>query len=93
MASVVDGSVFVFGLGVTAEDSVGSSFTGVDGRVFTNLRSYGDSTDLGSVGSGFGSARNMRFRRSSFQYRSNGVDHRDLSSLSIKAAGSTRTAC
>ena len=55
-------------------DDFGSSFIGVEGRVFTNLRSYGDSIGLGLVGSGFGSARNMRFRRSSVQYRSSGVD-------------------
>ena len=70
-------------------DGTGSSFVGVEGRVFTNLRSYGDLIGLGSLGSGVGSARNMRFRRSSFQYRSSGVDRRDSSSLFIKAAGST----
>ena len=74
-------------------NGLGLSFVGVEGRVFTNLRSYGDSIGLGSVGSGFGSARNMRFRRSLVQYWSSGVDRRDLSSLFIRAAGSTQTAC
>jgi hypothetical protein len=37
------GSVLGSGFGVIAGDSIGSSFIGVDGRVFTNLRSYGDS--------------------------------------------------
>ena len=81
------------GLGVVTGDSVGSSFTGVEGRVFMNLCSYGDLIGLGSVGSGVGSARNMRFRRSSLQYRSSGVDRRDSSSLFVKAAGSTQTTC
>ena len=81
------------GFGVVAGGCVGSSFIGVEGRVFTNLRSYGDLIGLGSVGSGVGSARNMRFRRSSLQYRSSGVDRRGSSSLFIRAAGSTRTAC
>ena len=81
------------GFGVVVGDGLGSSFVGVDGRVLTNLHSYGDSIDLGSVGSGFGSARNIRFRRSSVQYRLSGVDRRDSSSLFIRAAGSSRTAC
>ena len=77
------------GFGVVTGDGLGSSFVSVEGRVLTNLRSYGDSTILGLVGSGVGSARNMRFRRSSLQYRSSGVDRRDLSSFFIRAAGST----
>ena len=81
------------GFGVIAGESIGSSFIGVDGRVVTNLRSYADSVGRGSVGSGVGSARNMRFRRSSVQYRSNGVDRRGSSSLFIRVAGSTRTTC
>ena len=79
--------------GVIAGDNIGSSFIGVDGRVVTNLRSYGDSVGRGSVGSGVGSVWNMRFRRSSVQYRSNGVDRRDSSSLFIRVAGVTRTTC
>ena len=90
---VGSGIVIDFVFGVVAEDSVGSSLLGVGGRVFTNFRSYGDSVSLGLVGSGFGSARNMRLRRSSVQYRSSGVSRRDSSSLLIRAAGSTRTAC
>ena len=85
--------VIDFGFGVTAEDSVGLPLVGVGGRVFTNFRSYGDSVSLGLVGSGFGSARNMRLRRSSVQYRLSGVSRHDSSSLFIRAAGSTRTAC
>ena len=81
------------GFGVIAGDSIGSSFIGVDSRVITNLHSYGDSVVRGSVGSGVGSARNMRFCRSSIQYRSSGVDRLGSSSLFIRAAGSTRTAC
>ena len=77
------------GSGIVTESGVGSSFTGVEGQVFTNFRSYGDLIGLGSVGSGVGSARNMRFRRSSLQYQANGVDRRDSSSLFIRAAGST----
>ena len=74
-------------------DNVGLFFIGVVGRVVTNLRSYGDSVNLGLVESGVGSAWNMRFRRSSVQYRSNGVDRRDSSLLFISVAGSTRTTC
>ena len=81
------------GFGVATGDGVGSFFVGVEGRVFTNLRSYGDSVGLGLVGSGFGSARNIRLRRSSVQYRSSGVDHRGSSSLFVRVAGSTRAAC
>ena len=87
------GSVLGSGFRVIAGDSIGSSFIGVVGRVVTNLRSYGDSVDRGLVGSGVGSARNMRFRRSSVQYRSSGVYRRGSSSLFIRAAGSTRTTC
>ena len=87
------GIIFDFGFGVIAEDSVGSSLLGIGGCVFTNFRSYGDLIHLGLVGSGFGSARNIRFRRSSVQYRSSGVDHRSSSPLFVRAAGSTRTAC
>ena len=79
--------------GVIAVIVMDSSSMGVDGRVFTNFCSYGDSISLGLVGSGVGSARNMRLRRSSVQYRSNGVDRRDSSSLFIRVAGSTRTTC
>ena len=93
VTSVGSGIVIDFGFGVVAEDSIGSSLVGVGGRVFTNFRSYGDSVSLGLVGSGFGSARNMRLRRSSVQYRSSGVSRRDSSSLLIRAAGFTRTAC
>ena len=81
------------GFGVIAGDSIGSSFIGVVGRVVMNLRSYGDSIGRGLVGSGVGSARNMRFRQSSVQYRFNGVDRRGSSSLFIRVAGSTRTTC
>ena len=81
------------GFGVIAGDIIGSSFIGVDGRVVTNLRSYGDLVSRGSVGSGVGSARNMRLRRSLVQYRSNGVDRRDSFSFFIRVAGSTRTTC
>ena len=87
------GSVLELGFGVIAGDNIGSSFIGVDGRVVTNLRSYEDSVCRGSVGSGVGSAWNMRLRRSSVQYRSNGVDRRDSSSLFIRVAGFTRTTC
>ena len=93
MTSVGSGIVNDFGFGVTAEDNAGSSLVGVGGLVFTNFRSYGDSIGLGLVGSGFGSARNIRLRRSSVQYRSSDVSRRDSSSLLIRAAGSTRTAC
>ena len=93
VTSVGGGIVFDFGFGAAAEGSTGSSLVGVEGRVFTNFRSYGDSIGLGSVGSGFGSARNMRLRRSSVQYRSSGVSRRDSSSLFVRTAGSTRTAC
>ena len=79
--------------GVIVGESIGSSFIGVVGRVVTNFRSYGDLVDRGSVGSGVGSARNMRLRRSSVQYRSSGVDRRDSSSLFIRVAGFTRTTC
>ena len=85
--------VLDFGFGVTTGDNVGSSLVGVGGHVFTNFHSYGDLISLGSVGSGFGSARNMRLRRSSVQYRSSGVGHRESSSLFVRAAGSTQTAC
>ena len=81
------------GFRVIAGDSIGLSFIGVVGRVVTNLRSYGDSVGRGSVNSGVGSARNMRLRRSSVQYRSSGVDHLGSSSLFIRVAGSTRTTC
>ena len=93
VASVSGGVVVDFGFGVTAEDSIGFSLIGDEGRVFTNFRSYDDSIRLGSVGSGFGSARNMRLRWSSVQYRSSGVDRRGSSSPFVRAAGSTRTAC
>ena len=93
MTSVGSGIVIDFVFGVVAEDSVGSSLVGVGGRVFTNFRSYGDSINLGLVGSGFGSARNMRLRRSSVQYRSSGVSRRGSSSPFVRAAGSIRTAC
>ena len=93
MVSAGGGSVLGSGFGVIAGDSIGSSFVGVDGRVVTNLRSYGDLVGCGSVGSGVGSARNMHLRRSLVQYRSRGVDRHDSSSLFIRAAGSTRTAC
>ena len=87
------GSVLGSGFGVIAGESIGSSFIGVVGRVVTNLCSYGDSVSRGSVGSGVGSARNIRLRRSSVQYRSSGVDRRVSSSLFIKVVGSTRTTC
>ena len=93
MVSAGGGNVLDSGFGVTIGDSIGSSFIGVKGRVVTNLRLYGDSVSRGSVGSGVGSARNMRLCRSSVQYRSSGVDHRGSSSLFIRAAGSTRTTC
>ena len=93
MVSVGSGIVIDFGFRVAAEDSAGSSLVGVGGRLFTNFRSYGDSIGLGLVGSGFGSARNIRLRRSSVQYRSSGVSRRGSSSLFVKAAGSIRTAC
>ena len=93
VTSVGSGIVSDFGFGVIAEDNTDSSLVGVGGRVFTNFRSYGDSIGLSLVGSGFGSARNMRLRRSSVQYRSSGVSRRDSSPLCIRAAGSTRTAC
>ena len=89
MVSVDSGSIFDFGFGVIVGDSIGSSFMGVDGRVFMNFRSYGDLVCSGLVGS----VRNMRRRRSSVQYRSSGVDRRGSSSSFISAAGSSRTAC
>ena len=92
-ASVGCGIMYDFGLGVIAEDNARSSLTGVGGRVFTNFCSYDDLISLGLVGSGFGSARNIRLRRSSVQYRSSGVDHRGSSPLLVRTAGSTRTAC
>ena len=91
--SVDSGIVSDFGFGIVTEDNAGSSLVGIGGRIFTNFRSYDDSIGLGLVGSGFGSARNMRLRRSSVQYRSSGVSRRDSSPLFIRAAGSTRTAC
>ena len=93
VASVGGGIVFDLGLGVIAEDNACSLPTGVGGRVFTNFRSYGDSISLGLVSSGFGSARNICFRRSSVQYRFSGVDRRGLSSLLVRTAGSSQTAC
>ena len=93
MTLVGSGIVIDFGFGFVAEDSAGSSLVVVGGRVFTNFRSYGDSIGLGWVSLGFGSARNMRLRRSSVQYRSSGVSRRGSSSLFVRAAGSTRTAC
>ena len=93
VTSVGSGIVSDFGFGVVVEDNAGFSLVGVGGRVFMNFCSYGDSIVLGLVSSGFGSARNMRFRRSSVQYRSSGVGRRDSSSLFIRAAGSTRTVC
>ena len=93
MVSAGGGSTFGSSFGVIAGDSIGSSFIRVVSRVVTNFRSYGDSVGRGSVGSGVGSAWNMRLRRSSVQYWSSGVDRCGLSSLFIKAAGSTRTAC
>ena len=93
MVSAGGGSLLELGFGVTAGDNIGLFFMGVEGRVFINLRSYSDSIGRGSVGSGVGSARNMRLRRSSVQYRSSGVDRRGSFSLFIRAAGSSRTAC
>ena len=87
------GSVLGSGFRVIAGDSIGSSFIGVDGHVVTNLRSYGDSVGRGSVGSGVGSAQNMRQHWSLVQYRSSGVDRCGSSSLFIRVAGSTRTTC
>jgi hypothetical protein len=80
------------GFGVIAGDGIGLSFIGVVGLVVMNFCSYGDSIGRGSVGSGVGSAWNMHLRRSSVQYRSNGVDRRDSSSLFFRATGSTRIA-
>ena len=80
------------GFGVTAGDSIGSSFIGVVGLVFTNFCSYGDSVDRGLVSSGVGPAQNMCLCRSSVQYQSNGVDRRGSSSLFIRATGSSRIA-
>ena len=92
--TLVDSDVVIgLGSGAVMEDGLGSLLVGVGGRIFTNFRSYGDSVNLGLVGSGFGSARNMRLRRSSVQYRSSGVNRRDSFSLLIRAAGSTRTTC
>ena len=85
------GSGFASGFGVVAGDNLGSFFIGVVGHVITNLRSYGDSVSLGLVGSGVGSAQNMRLHQSSVQYRSSGMDRRGSSSLFLTAAGSTRT--
>ena len=59
MVSAGGGSGFVCGFGVVPGDDIGSFFIGVVGRVVTNLRSYGDSVNLGLVSSGVGSARNM----------------------------------
>ena len=84
---------FAFGFGVVVGNDIGSLFIGVVGCVVTNFRSYGDSVDLGSVGLMFGSAQNMRRRRSSVQYRSSGVGRHGSSSFFISAAGSSRTAC
>ena len=81
------------GFGVVAGDSIGSSFIGVIGLVFTNFCLYGDLVGRGSVGSGVGSARNMCLRWSSVQYRSSGVDRRGTSSLFIRATSSTQIAC
>ena len=80
------------GFRVILGNTIGSSFIGVDGLVFTNFCLYGDLISRGSVGSGAGSVRNMRRHRSLVQYRSNGVDRRGSSSLFIRAASSTRTA-
>ena len=87
------GSGFDSSFGVIVGDNIGLSFIGVDGLVVTNLRSYGDSVDWGSVSSGVGSAWNMRRRQSSVQYRSSGVDCRGSSSLFIRVAGSSRATC
>jgi hypothetical protein len=90
----VSGDIILdFSFRVTAEGSAGSLFVGVGVCVFTNFCSYGDSISLGSVSSGFGSARNMRLRRSLVQYQSSGVGRRESFSLFVRAAGSTRTAC
>ena len=89
VVSAGGGSMLDCGFGVAAGESIGSSLISVDGRVFTNLRSYGDSVGCGSVSLGVGSARNMRWRRSSVQYRSNSMDRQDSSSLFITAASST----
>ena len=78
---------------MVTEDGVGLSFIGVEGQVFTNLRSYGDLIGLGSVDSGVSSARNIRFRRSLLQYWSSGVERHDSSSLFIRVAGSIQTVC
>ena len=93
MVSAGGGSSFDSDFDVIAEGIMGSSSTGVDGRVFMNFRSYGDSVSLGSVGSRVGSVWNMRLLRSSVQYRFNGMDCCGLSSLFVRAAGSTQTAC
>ena len=93
IVSVGGGKVLDSSFGVIAGDSTGSSFIGVGSCVFTNFRLYGDLICHGLVGSGVGSARNMRRRQSSVQYRSSGVDHHGLSSPFIGAAGSSRTAC
>ena len=93
VVSADGGSLLGSGFGVVAGDSIGSSFIGVDGLVFTNFCSYSDLVSHGSVGSRVGSAQNMCLHRSSVQYRSNGVDRCGSSSLFIRAAGSTRTAC
>ena len=93
MVSAGGGSGLDPGFGVIAGDNIGSSFMGVVGLVVTNFRSYGNAISRGSVGSGVGSARNMRLRQSSVQYWSNGVDRRGSSSLFIRVAGSTRTTC
>ena len=77
---------------VISGNTIGSSFIGVDGLVFTNFCSYSDSISRGSVGSGAGSAQNMHRHRSSVQYQSNSVDRCGSSSLFIRAAGSTQTA-
>ena len=87
------GSVLGSSFGVIAGDSIGSSFVGVVGRVVTNLRSYGDLIGCGSVSLGVGLAWNMRLHRSSVQYRSSSVSRCGSSSLFVRAAGSTRTAC
>ena len=93
VVSAGGGNALDSGFGVTAGDSIGSSFTGVGGLVVTNLRSYGDSVCRGSVSSGVGSAWNMRRRRSLVQYRSSGVDRRGSSLLFIRVAGSSRATC
>ena len=93
MVSAGGGNGFDPNFGIIAVVIMDSSSMGVDGRVFTNFRSYGDSVSLGLVSSGVGSVRNMRLRRSSVQYQSSGVDHRGSSSLFVRAAGSLQTAC